>query len=149
MAGINASAASKTHAASGADVAVSGFITGEQVSLTATPGGTNYTWTISLPSGSSALRVGFAGDDTASAAFTPDVPGLYAVTAIVDGATYFLRLSVTQLAVSYALEALRLSPVANSQVPAPAVGGALFWSADSGALCVKDSAGTVRTVTVS
>jgi hypothetical protein len=149
MAGINAIAGSATHAASGVDVAVSGFVTGETIALTAAPTGTDYQWALSAPSGSNALRVGLAGTDEAAAAFTPDVAGLYAVSVVVDGTTYILRLSVTQLVQSYALEALRFSPVADSQVPTPATGVALYFSSTQGALTIKDTSGDTHTVTVS
>jgi hypothetical protein len=65
---------------------------------------------------------------------------------LVSGTTYILRISVTQLAVSYALEALRLSPVADSQVATPATGVALYYSSTQSALCTKNSAGTVTPV---
>lgn len=148
MAGIVAAAASKTHAASGADVSDSGFITGEQVALSVTPTGTDYQWALAIPSGSSSARVRFSGDDTATASFTPDVAGIYSVSVVVDGTTYILRLSVTQLAQSTTLEALRLIPVADSQVPAPAVGVAVYYSSTRSALVVKDTSNTVRTVTL-
>lgn len=146
MAGINAVASSKTHAASGVDVAVAGFIAGEQVALTTDPTGTDYQWAIALPAGSNSARVGFAGDTEAAASFTPDVTGLYAVMVTVDGTTYYLRIAVVALAISSSLEGLRFSPVANDQIPTPAVGGILFWSSDEDALAVKGVSGLVRTV---
>jgi hypothetical protein len=143
MAGITAIAASKTHAASGADVSDSGYITGETVALTTSPTGTNYLWSLAAPSGSNAARLRFAGEDTATASFTPDVAGIYAVAVVVDGTTYMLRLSVTQLAASTVLEALRLTPVADSQIAAPAVGHALYFSSTQNTLALKDSSGNV------
>jgi hypothetical protein len=146
MAGISAVSSSKTFAAGGVDVAASGFLTGDQVALTTSPTGTNYQWALSRPSGSNALRGALSGDDEAKAAFTPDVAGIYAVSVTVDGTVYILRLSVTMLAQSTTLEALRLTPVADSQVPAPAVGHALYSSSTQGSLAVKNAAGAVFTV---
>lgn len=146
MAGITAVASSKTHAASGVDVAASGFIAGEEIRLTATPTGTDYLWAMSRPSGSNALRSAIGGDDEATAVFTPDAVGIYAITVDVDGTTYILRISVSALAQTNAIDVLRLTPVADSQVSAPAVGGALYWSSTQGRLALKDSAGDVFTV---
>jgi hypothetical protein len=144
--GITAVASTTTHAASGADVSVSGYITGETVALTASPTGTNYQWSLAAPSGSNSARLRFAGDDTSTASFTPDVPGIYAVAVVVDGTTYMLRLSVTQLAASTVLEALRLTPVPDSQIAAPAVGHALYFSATQNTLALKNAAGAVFSV---
>lgn len=149
MSGITAVASSATHAASGADVTASGFVTGETVALSTSPTGTNYQWALASPSGSNAARVRFAGDDTATASFTPDVAGVYAISVTVDGVVYALRLTVTQLAQSYALEALRLLPVADAKVPAPSAGVALYFSATQNALAVKDTGGVVHTVNIS
>jgi hypothetical protein len=109
MAGISAVSSSKTFAAGGVDVAASGFLTGDQVALTTSPTGTNYQWALSRPSGSNALRGALSGDDEAKAAFTPDAPGVYAVSVTVDGTVYILRIGVTMLAQSTALESLRLT----------------------------------------
>lgn len=149
MAGINAAASTTTFSASSADAAASGFITGDQVVLTTAPTGTDYQWSLAIPSGSNALRVRFSGDDTATASFVPDVAGIYAIGVVVDGTTYTLRLSVTQLAVSTALEALRLQPVTDSQIAVPVVGCALYFSSTQGALAIKGTDGVVHRVTVS
>lgn len=149
MSGISAVAATTTHAASGPDVSVSGYLTGEQVVLTTSPTGSDYLWSLAAPSGSNAARLRFAGEDTATASFTPDVPGIYAVNVTVDGTVYALRLSVTQLAQSTALEALRLLPVADSQIAVPTVGVALYYSSTQAALSIKGTDGVVHKVTVS
>lgn len=146
MAGITATASTTSHAASGATATAGGFICGEQVALTATPTGTVYAWTLSLPSGSSAARVGFAGEDESEASFTPDISGTYTISVDVDGTVYTLTLSVVNLAASNSLEALRLSPVADAQIPTPAVGCTLYWSSTQDALSVRDSNGDVFTI---
>jgi hypothetical protein len=146
MAGIVAVASSSTHADDGADAVAVGFITGEQIKLTANPVGADYLWALAIPSTSNAARSRISGEEEKTAYFTPDAAGVYAVTVNVDGTTYILRLTVTQLAQSTALEALRLSPVADSQVAVPAAGAALYWSSTQDALALKDATGDVFTV---
>lgn len=146
MSGINAISASKTHSATGVDVAVSGFITGQEVALSTTPTGSGYQWAQSLPSGSNAIRAALSADDEAVAKFTPDAPGIYALSVVVDGTTYILRMSVARLAASSGVDVLLLPPIADSQVAAPALGRALYFSSDQNALCTKDPAGTVTVV---
>lgn len=149
MAGINASSSSKSHTNTGEDVAVSGFIAGEVIELTDSISGTDYLWTVALPSGSSAARVGFAGEDESSASFTPDVSGTYTVSVVIDGVTHHLRIGVARLAFTNAVEGVRLTPVTDSQVPTPATGLTEFCGADHGnVLCVKDANGDVFTVDV-
>jgi|1185.fasta_scaffold03947_3 hypothetical protein len=146
MSGITAISSTTTHAASGADVSVAGYLTGDQIALMTSPTGTDYQWAISLPSGSNALRAGLAGDDTATASFTPDAPGVYAVSVTVDGTVYILRIGVTMLAQSTALEALRLLPVTDSQIATPSLGAALYYSSTRNALAMKGTDGVVHTV---
>jgi hypothetical protein len=148
VAGITAAASTTSHAASGATATASGFICGEVITLTATPTGTDYAWSLSLPSGSSAGRVGFAGDDEAAATFTPDVDGTYTVTVDVDGTVYTLTLSAVNLAVTNSVQGVRLSPVADAQIPTPAAGATVYWSSTQDALALKDSSGDVFTVGV-
>lgn len=146
MSGITAVSSTKTHAASGVDVADSGFITGDAIALTASPTGTNYQWSLARPSGSNAARGALSGDASATAAFTPDAAGIYAISVTVDGVVYILRLSVAQLVQSTTLEALRMTPVADSQVPPPAVGHALYFSSTQNTIALKNAAGAVFTV---
>ncbi len=149
MAGIAASASSATHADSGADVSTSGFITGEQIGLQVNPTGTNYQWALTIPSSSNASRSRLSGDDESVAHFTPDAAGIYVVSVVVDSSTYFLRIAVTQLAQSTALESLRLSPVQDSQVAEPSTGLAVYCSStQSGALAVKNADGDIFTITL-
>jgi hypothetical protein len=146
MAGIVAVASSSTHTDSGVDEVAVGFIVGEQIRLTANPVGTDYLWAHSIPSTSNAARSRLSGEDEATAYFTPDAAGVYGIALIVDGTAYILRITVTQLAQSTALEALRLSPVADSRIAVPAAGAALYWSATQNALAIKDADGDVFTV---
>lgn len=148
MAGITATATTGSHAASGADATASGFICAEAVTLVTSPTGTTYAWSLSLPSGSNAGRVGFAGETSASASFTPDVSGAYTVSVDVDGTTYILRITAANIALTNTVEGLRLQPVADSRMPAPSSGATLYWSSTQNALAIKDSAGAVSTVDV-
>lgn len=149
MAGILANSASKTMVAAdtSADNNVSGYTTGEQVTLSASPTGSSYAWGLAIPQGSTAARSRLSDATAASPTFTPDVAGYYVATCTVDGAFYVLRLSVTQSAISTTIEALRLQPKADADVRAPSTGAALYWSSTQGALVIKTSNGTVHTIT--
>lgn len=125
-----------------ANNAASGFITAEQITLGTSPTGTVYSWGIAKPSGSTA-RGNLSDDDVAAPVFTPDIAGVWCLTCTVDGTPYTLRLTVTQLAESTALDALRLSPVADSAVPAPALGAVIYYSSTQDALVTKEPDGDV------
>jgi hypothetical protein len=151
MAGILANSASKTMV--GADTAVdnvaTGYVTGEQVTLSTTPTGSAYVWGLSIPSGSVAARSGLSSSSDASVTFTPDVGGEYVLTCIVDSATtYVLRASVSQVAAVGSVGAVRLIPVADATVPAPATGATLYYSSTADAVAIKLPDGTVSTVDV-
>ncbi len=146
MAGINAASATTTFTNTGVDVSTSGFIVGEPVTLTDSVSGSVYLWTISLPSGSSALRVGFAGETTSSASFTPDVSGTYTVSVSIDGTTHHLRISAANIALTNTVEGLRLQPIADARVPTPSTGATIYYSSTQDALAMKDTAGDVFTI---
>lgn len=148
MAGITATASTGSHAASGIDATATGFIAGEPVTLVTSPTGTVYSWSLSLPTGSNAARVGFAGATSASASFTPDASGVYTASVDVDGTTYILRVTVANIALTSTIEGVRLQPVADAQIPTPSSGATLYWSSTQDALVIKDSAGDVSTVDV-
>jgi hypothetical protein len=148
MAGVNAVSSSKTHAATGVDVAVGGWVTGQEIALSTTPTGSGYQWAQSLPSGSNAIRAALSTDDDATVKFTPDAPGIYAISVVVDGTTYIIRLLVARLATSSGVDVLLLPPIADSQVAAPALGRALYFSSDQNAVCLKDPDDNVFTVDV-
>lgn len=148
MAGILANSVSKTMSAgdTSADNVVTNFVAGERITLSTTPTGSAYAWTISAPSGSSAARAALYGDTEASPFFTPDVGGTFLVTCSCDGTNYVLRITTQAAAVSEPAEALRFSPRSDTTIPAPAAGVALYYSSDQNALCVKDASGAVFTV---
>lgn len=146
MAGINAQSSSSSHTNDGVDSSTTGFLAGEPVTLTDSVSGTIYSWSLSLPNGSNALRVGLSGEDEATAYFTPDVTGTYTATLIVDGVTHVLRIGAVDIAVTPTLAGVRLQPVANSQIPTPIAGVTFFYSSTEDAFAVKDSSGDVFTV---
>ncbi len=148
MAGINASSSTTVFTNTGIDASTSGFLSGEIIALTDSISGTDYLWALSVPSGSNALRVGFAGETDATAYFTPDVSGVYTVTLVVDGVTHVLRIAAANIALSNTLEGIRLQPVTDAQIPTPPAGATFYWSSTQGALSMKDSAGDVFTVDV-
>jgi hypothetical protein len=136
-------------AATSADNSVSGRITGEQITLTVSPAATDYQWSLAIPSAASPARSALSAETGSSVKFTPDVAGVWTVTATVDSSVvYVLRIGVTSTAISQLAEAIRLTPKTNASVPTPAVGVCLFYSSDEGALCIKDAAGAVFTVDV-
>jgi hypothetical protein len=143
--GILANSASKTQSSSSSDDVTSGYVVNEKVVLTTNPTGTNYSWAISLPSGSSPVRAGLSGDTGSSVTFKPDVGGIYTIVCTVDGTTtYTLRVTVVDVVLMTPLEALRLAPVADASIPAPpATVLALYNSIEQSGLVVKDSAGDI------
>lgn len=149
MAGILANSVTQTMVSGSVDASQAGYLNGEQITLTTTPAGSSYAWSVSRPAGSSAGRSALSSASAAAPTFTPDVAGYYVVTCLVDSTAYVLRLNVTSLAVQTPSQALRLSPVTDAQVEAPTVGIALFCGSDHGnVLCVKYSNDVVHVVTV-
>lgn len=144
MAGIIATSASKTMSAgeTAADDAESGYITAENIALSVTPSGTTYSWNLSIPTASAPARSRLSADDEATSRFTPDVPGTYVVTCLVDGVTFYvLRLSVTSLSVSQLVEAIRFSPMPDLSVPTPAAGRIMYYSIEQDTMVLKDANG--------
>ena len=149
MAGILAESASVTMVSG--DTATSktlgGFVSSEQVSLSTTPTGTNYAWTLSIPSDSSSSRSGLSASTGASVTFTPDVDGTYVVGCTVDSTTvYTLVMTVTAATVASTTGGMHFLPRTDASVPTPATGVTLYYSSDQSALATKDSAGAVSTV---
>lgn len=145
MAGINAVSATKTHNNSGADVATTGFVFKEEISLTASPAAsTSYLWSLSAPSDSSPARSALDDETDANPRFTPDVAGFYTVSVLIDGTTtYVLRIAVVNTATVRTGEVFHLLPLTNAQVATPTTGVALYYSTDAGKAVVKDTSGTV------
>ncbi len=148
MAGITAQSATKTHAAgsTSADLAVSGFVTKEQISLgvTGTPG--TCQWSLSKPSNSGS---GCALDtpNQIICKFSPDVDGLYTVSCLVDGVTtYVLRIAVLNISNISFLSVVHLLPCTDSQVPIPRSGIMLYFSSNTNLLSIKKSDGSIDEV---
>ena len=147
MAGIIANSASVTIAggATSPDNTKAGYLTAEQIALSVTPSASSFAWSLAVPSGSS--RATLSGTSASAPTFTPDVAGFYTITVTVDGSTtYVLRCSVVAVAVTTFAQAMRLQPVADASVTAPALGEAVFFSDDVDRLRSKDTAGAVRDI---
>jgi hypothetical protein len=144
MAGISAASVTKTHSAASSDDTATGFLKNEQIALSVSPSGSAYSWSIAIPSDSAPAQSALDDADVAAPKFTPDVPGFYTLTCVVDGATtHVLRIAVVAVAVVRAGEGFNLMPLANSQVPTPKAGVVLYYSTDSSKAVVKDTSGTV------
>ncbi len=149
MAGILANSAAEQMVAgdTSATNSRSGYIVGEQITLSVSPSASSYSWAQAIPSASAPARSRLSETDQSTAKFTPDVGGTYVVTCLVDGVTsYTLVLTVTNTAVVDLAEVLRLSPVRDSQVASPTLGLALYFSSTQDALTVKDPDGNLFTV---
>lgn len=126
------------------------YVTNERIALSAVPGGTDYLWSLSVPLNSATARSALVATTDATTSFMPDVAGEYVVSCIVDGATsYVIRISVVANAVTSALGALRLFPLADASVQTPNTGVTLYFSSTQNALVIKKTDGTVHTVTTS
>lgn len=149
MAGITATSVTTSLVAgdTSTDKAISGFIVGEKITLGLTAAGTTRTWSLGVPNGSAVARSALSDDTGAAPYFTPDVAGYYVLTCIIDSVTtYILRIAcATQASVDQA-GSVRFAPLADETVPTPVQGVTLYYSSTQGALCIKTSAGAVRTV---
>jgi hypothetical protein len=131
-----------------ADKAAAGWVTREQVTLTVTPTGTSYAWSIAKPSASGSACA-LSATSGASVTFTPDVEGYFTVVCVVDGSTtYVLRMAVVAVASATTLSVSRLLPLSDSQVATPSTGVALYYSSTQSGLSYKDTSGVVHKVTV-
>lgn len=122
---------------------VSGYAVSEQITLTASPTGTVYAWTMSRPSGST-VRSDLTTEDEATSYFTPEMEGTYLVTADVDGTTYTIQIGVLAAANTNTVQVLRLQPLEDASVATPTSGSlGLYNSDENDALSVKNDAGTI------
>ncbi len=143
MAGIKANSASVTMADSDTTVDQNrtGFAANELVTLTVTGSPTSVDWLLAKPTTSAYATLALSG---LAASVTPDIHGLYVITALVDGVTeYIIRLSVAVSGAVTVREAIHLPPVASSNLSAPAVGRLLFCDASNSHLSVLLPGGTV------
>ena len=145
--GILANSPSVTMTTSTSDDVRSGFILNEQVTLSLSVSGTTFLWSQSIPNAAGPSRAALDSYTSATPKFTPPAAGVYVLTCLKDGTTtYVLRISVTATASVTVDQVVRLSPVADTQVPTPALGVSLYFSSTQGALVVKDTTGAVKTV---
>jgi hypothetical protein len=146
MAGILANTVSVTMTSGTVDGVQSGYITNEQVTLSADPSGSSYAWGAAKPGGSTS-RAALSSSASATPVFTPDVAGTYTITCDVDGTVYVLRITVTAVAITSVANAHRMSPVTDNSVPTPAKGQTLFASSDfGGGLSARDEDGALHRV---
>ncbi len=145
MAGILANSLSKTMVAgdTAADDQESDYVIKEKITLSTTPTGTDYQWSLTRPSTST--KAVLDSTSIASPVFTPDVDGVYLITVIVDSTTTFnLRATVLATSITNISQVLSYQPIKNASVPSPA--GAtlnMFNSNENAAMALKNSAGTV------
>lgn len=146
MAGIIATSATTNNSGSTAtDTSVTGYIAGEAVTLTTTPTGASYSWSLSVPSGST--RSILTSTTVAAPRFTPDVAGYYVITCTVDSSTvYVMRLAATALGSVGVIDALRFVPTSDASIPTPSLGVTLYYSSTQSSLAIKLTDGTVETI---
>jgi len=146
MAGILANSATQTMVIgnTAADNTFGTFVTDEQITLATTPTGSTYVWGVSRPSGATG-RSALSSSTDAAPVFTPDVPGLWVLTCVVDSTTtYVLRTTVVQVAIVTSQQAFRCLPIADASVPSPAAGEMLYFSSTVGRYRTRTSAGGIR-----
>jgi hypothetical protein len=148
MAGILVNSASQTMVSgdTSLDNSVTGYVIGEQITLTAYPTGTDYVWSQSLPSGSAVARSGMSSTTSTGPTFTPDASGTYTVTCNVDGTTYTIRIAVVAISTAETLQTFRFLPVTDASVPTPSQGCTLYYSSTQDALCVKLTDANIYTI---
>lgn len=146
MAGIIATSATTNNSAStGVDSSVSGYLTGEPITLTATPSGTVYSWVLSRPSGSA--RAVLTSATAAGPQFTPDVAGFYVAVLTLDATTtYVLRIQVVALGDALDVSTVRCMAITDAQAPTPATGANLYYSTTQNSLAIKKPDSSVETI---
>ena len=123
---------------------VSGYVSSEQITLSTSPTGSTYAWTLSRPSGTT-VRSDLNNEDIAAPKFTPEAEGSYLVTCTVDGSTvYTVQIGVLAASTSNAVQVLRLQPLKNASVATPSDDSVnVYNSYENAALSLKNDAGTV------
>ena len=149
MAGIKANSATKTmgDGDTAVDKVVTGYLAGEQITLSVTGSPSSREWGQALPSGSTIARSGLSSETAASPRFTPDVAGYYVITCKADGTDYVLRIQVLDTAIVSVRDVTRLRKLTDGQVATPPEGTIHLYVDTTDTLKFKDSGGTVHTVT--
>lgn len=149
MAGIKANSASVTMEDGDTATAKvqSGYVTGEQITLTTTGSPSTYSWSLSIPSASTAAKSALDTTTGSAPKFRPDVSGEYVVVVTVDSSTeYRINMQVTAATAVDLTGALHFSPRTDASVATPNNGATLYYSSDQSALAFKDAAGDVYTL---
>jgi len=144
MAGILANSAAVTMVSASSPEVKAGFVTKQQVTLTADPVGSAYSWGQAIPAGSVSAFSALTSTVNATTRFTPDVAGEYVITCDVDGTFYTLRMTVVAVTAVPTVGGTRYLPVADASVPAPSNGETVFYSSGVSRLRVKASDDSVR-----
>lgn len=146
MAGIVATSVSTNNAAdTDLDKSITGFLSGEQISLSVTPAPSSYLWRFTSPQGSS--RAVLTGDAIASPKFTPDVAGYYLASVTVNSSTvYVLRVQVVSAGAAETVDGLRVLEITDAQAIAPATGVSIYYSTTQGSLAFKRANGDIETI---
>lgn len=143
MAGILANSATVTMTSGTPDASATGYLVGERITLTTNPTGSNYLWSIAKPGGSSIAAATLNGSD-GYIYLVPDVEGYYTVTVTVDTTTtYVLRIGAQAIGEVNYQSVSNYSPLANTQVPTPTLGGNLYYSSTADGVVYKKSDGSV------
>jgi hypothetical protein len=148
MAGIKANSTSQTmgNDDTAVDKTVSGYVRAEAIVLTTYPTGTTYSWGQTKPAGAGVSSELTSATD-AGPQFTPDAAGTWLVTCTVDGTSYQIRIGVSALTFAESVQAIRLTPINDSEVPTPTGGTVILYnSVEQGGLTKKDDAGDLYTI---
>lgn len=151
MAGIIASSASKAMVSgdtSASDVET-GYVAGEQITLSTSPAGSAYSWGIAIPAGASAAATALSSTTAASPTFTPEqgISGEYVITCTVDSSTsYVIRLTVVSAAPRTVTGGIRMLPRTAASITAPSTGEVEFYDSTLSRRRAKNSAGTIRDI---
>jgi len=143
MAGILANSATVTMTSGTPDASATGYLVGERITLTTNPTGSNYVWSIAKPAGSSISASSLTGTN-GYIYLVPDVEGYFTVTVTVDTTTtYVLRVAAQAIGTVVYHSVSNYSPIANTSVPSPTLGGNLYYSSTADGVVYKKSDGSV------
>lgn len=106
-----------------------GYSDDDEITLSTFPAGTNYTWTLTKPKGATS-RADLSGTDGSVETFTPNVGGVWLITAIVDGTSYQLRATVVEQSSANATQTIRYQEITDTSVPTPGTGGLTEYKSD-------------------
>lgn len=111
------------------DKEIGGFIDDELVTLTTSPTGSVYTWALSKPETSTA-RANLSATSGATVTFTPDVEGVYHISATVDANAYQMRLTAIAQTQANVTQTIRFQNTTDASIPTPLNGGVTLFNSD-------------------